>query len=73
MGPFYMFLFGITLVPLSEELFRSTLDLLGPFYVDDAAFDGPAERSARLRTLLLNKGLMRVYFPELAKSLFICD
>ena len=37
-----MVLYGITLVPLAEELRSADLGLLFPFYADDAAFDGLA-------------------------------
>ena len=39
-------LYGITLVPLSEELRVSYLVLLSPFYVDNATFNGSAQWSA---------------------------
>ena len=38
--PISMILYGITLVPLTEELRAADLGLLSPFYVDDAAFEG---------------------------------
>ena len=46
---------------------------MAPIYADDAAFNGPEERSARLLTLLLERGPVQGYFPEMAKLLFICD
>ena len=48
-------------------------DLLAPLYADYAVFNGPAETSASLMTLLLEEGTERGYLPEPAKSLFICD
>ena len=68
-----MVLYGITLVPLSEELRAADPGLLFPFYADDAAFDGSAQQSAQLLKLLMKRGPDRGYFPELAKSLFILD
>ena len=44
--PLSMVLYGITLVPLSEELRAADSGLLSPFYADDAAFDGLARGSA---------------------------
>ena len=43
-----MVLYGITLVPLAQELRAADSGLLSPFYVDDVAFDGSARRSAQL-------------------------
>ena len=40
--PLLMVLYGITLVPLAEELKGADLGLLSPFYTDDSAFDGLA-------------------------------
>ena len=68
-----MALYGITLVPLAEELRAADPGLLSPFYADDAAFDGSTRRSAQLLKLLMKRGPERGYFPEPAKSLFILD
>ena len=68
-----MVLYGIALVPLVEDLRAADPGLLSPFYADDAAFDVPARRSAHLLKLLMKRGPDQVYFPELAKSLFILD
>ena len=38
--PISMVFYGITLVPLAEELRAADPGLLSPFYADDAAFDG---------------------------------
>ena len=40
--PLSMVLYGITFVPLAEELRAADPGLLSPFYVDDAAFGGLA-------------------------------
>ena len=40
--PLSMVLFGITLVPLAEELRDADTTLLSPFYANDASFDGLA-------------------------------
>ena len=68
-----MVLYGITLVPLSEELRGAEPGLLSTFYTDDAAFDGLARQSAHLLKLLMKKGPDRDYFPEPSKSPFTFD
>ena len=72
-GPLSMVLYGITLVPLVEELQAADPGLLSPFYADDAVFDGLARRSSQLLKLLIKRGTDQGYFPEPAKSLFISD
>ena len=69
----YMVLYGITLVLLAEELRAEVSDLLAPFYADDATCDRPEDMRARMMKLLLERKTARVYLPEPAKSLFICD
>ena len=71
--PLFMVLYVITLVPPAEELRAADPGLLSPFYADDAAFDGLAQRRAQLLKLLMKRGPDRGYFPELAKSLLISD
>ena len=66
-------LYGITLVPLGEELRAADLGLILPFYANDAAFDGSAGQSVQLLKLLMKRGPYWVYFPKPAKSLFISD
>ena len=68
-----MVLYGITLVPLAEDLRAADPGLLSPFYADDAAFDGSARRSAQLLNVLMKRGPDRGYFPYPDKSLFISD
>ena len=68
-----MVLYGITLVPLAEDLRAVDLGLLSPFYADDAAFDRSARRSAQILKLLMKRGPDQEYFLETAKSLFILD
>ena len=68
-----MVLYGITLIPLVEDLRAADPGLLSPFYADDAAFDGSARCSAQLLKMLMKRGLDQRYFPESAKSLFISD
>ena len=68
-----MFLYGITLAPLEEELRAEAPKFMAPLYADNAIFGGPAERSARLMTHILERVMVRGYFPEPPKSLFICN
>ena len=71
--PIFMVLYGITLVPLAEDLRVADPGLPSPFYMDDAAFDGSAQRITELLKLLIKRGPDRVYFPKPAKYLFILD
>ena len=71
--PLSMVLHMITLIHLAEELQSADLGLLSQFYANNAAFDGPEQRSAQLIKLLMRRGPERGYFPEPAKSLFISD
>ena len=68
-----MVLYGITLVPLEEELQAADPELFYPFYADDADFDGSVQRSAQLLKLLMKSGTDQGYFPDLDKSLFVSD
>ena len=71
--PLSMVLYGITFVPLAEELQAADPGLLSPFYADDATFNGSAQRIALQLNMLMKRGPDRGYFPEPAKSLFISD
>ena len=68
-----MVLYRIALNPLAKELRVADLGLLSPFYADDVVFDGLAQHSAQLLKMLMNRGLDRGYFPDLAKSIFMLD
>ena len=68
-----MVLYGITLIHLEEEHRAADPGLLSPFYTNDAAFDGLAQRSTQLLKLLMKRGTDREYFPEPSKSFFILD
>ena len=52
-----MFLYGINLVPLAEELRDVDPTLLSPFYSNDAEFYRLARRSAAQLSLLMYQGL----------------
>ena len=68
-----MVIYGITLVPLAEELRAVAPDLPITAYAYDAVLDGLSERSTSLMRLLLERWPTRGYFPELDNSIFICD
>ena len=60
-----MVLYGITLIPLDEELRVVDLGLLSPFYADDAAFNGSEQQIAQLLNLLMKRGSNQGYLPDL--------
>ena len=66
-------LYKITLVPLAAEIRAADSWILSPFYADDAVFDESAIRSAQLLKLLMERGPVRGYFPEPARSIFFLD
>ena len=59
-----MVLYRITPLPLAEELQSADVEILTSFYVDDAAFDGSAQRSAHLLNMLMEKGRTRGIYPS---------
>ena len=65
--PLSMVFYGITFVPLAEDLRTADLGLLSPFYADDASFDGSARRSVQILKLLMKRGADRGYFPDPAQ------
>ena len=58
-----MVLYGITLVPLVEDLRAAYPGLLSLFYTDDGAFDGSARRITHLLKLLMKRGDGPGIFP----------
>ena len=68
-----MVLYGITLIPLAEEVRAADPGLLFSFFADYATFDGSARRIAQLLKLYMKREPDRGYFPKPAKSLFISD
>ena len=68
-----MVLYGITLVPMYEELRAADTGLLSPFYADDSVFDGLARQNVQLLKLLMERGEDQGYFPNPDKSFFISD
>ena len=68
-----MVFYGITLVPLAEEIRAADRGILSPFYVDDTVFDGSSLQSAQVLKLLMKRGPDWGYSPDPDKSLFILD
>ena len=68
-----MVLYGITLVPLTEDLRDEDPNILSPFYADDETLDGLVRRNAAQLILLMEWGPDRGYFSDPEKSLFIAD
>ena len=66
-----MVLYGISLVPLAEELWASDPGILYPFFADDAVLYGLERCRAQLFKLLLDRGPEMWYFPDPYKLLFI--
>ena len=62
-----MVLYGITLVPLTEELQMSDPVLLAPLYANNELLYGSARHSAQLLYLLLEWVGKRGYFPDPSK------
>ena len=53
--PLSMVLYGVTLVPIVEELRDADPTLLSPFYANDASFDRLVRRSAAQLRLLMDQ------------------
>ena len=68
-----MVLYGITLVPLAEELWANEPGILTPIYMYDTALDESARRRSQILSLIMEMGPDRRYLPKPAKSLFITD
>ena len=66
-------LYGITLVPIAEELRAADPGFLSSLYADDAAFNSLAQQSAHLLNIFMKWRLYRGYLPEPAKFLLILD
>ena len=69
--PLLMFLNGITLFLLSEELRAIDPALMVPFYLDNTSFYGLVQNIVHLLTLLLEQGSDMEYFPDPSKFLFV--
>eukprot|EP00957_Ditylum_brightwellii_P044679 3387409-Ditylum_brightwellii.AAC.1 len=71
--PQSMVTYGITLVPLAEQIRAADAEVMVPFYADNITLDGPVGRNACQLKLLMEHGPDRGYFPEPDKSIHVCD
>ena len=62
--PILMVLYGITLIPLEEDLRSKDPGFLSPLYADNAAFDGSARGSAQFLKLLMDGRPNLGYLPK---------
>jgi hypothetical protein len=67
-----MVLYGLALVPLAATLRAAHPAVRQAWYADDSALKGRARDIAAAMTLLARLGPERGYFPEPAKSIYIC-
>ena len=67
-----MALYGVALLPLAELLREAQPAVMQPWYADDAAMMGFAERVAACFELLIRVGPHFGYHPEPEKSYVIC-
>ena len=68
-----MVLYGITLVPLVEELQAADLDLPSPFYVYDMSSDWSVRSTSQTLRIVMCKDPEKGYFSKPDKSMFIVD
>ena len=68
-----MVIYGITLVPLVEDLQAVDPGILTPFYTEDTVFDGLVRCSTQLLNIILERVPKRGYFPNTAKLRFIAE
>ena len=68
-----MVLYGITLLPLREDIIDTCPNLLSPFYADDTVFHRSARHNAAQLHLVMDGGTDQVYLPKPAKYLFIAE
>eukprot|EP00957_Ditylum_brightwellii_P183965 14013249-Ditylum_brightwellii.AAC.1 len=54
--PQAMVTYGITLVPLAEQIQAANAEVMAPFYANDIALDGPVGRNAHQLKLLMEHG-----------------
>jgi hypothetical protein len=71
--PLSMVLYGLALVPLAATLRKEHPTVVQAWYADDSVLQGRVSRVAAAMTLLQRLGPERGYFPEPAKSIFICS
>eukprot|EP00957_Ditylum_brightwellii_P043932 3333101-Ditylum_brightwellii.AAC.1 len=69
--PTSMIGYGITLVPLAEQVTALEKEVITPFYADNECVDGPVRCNARIVKVLVERGPDSGYFPEPEKS-YMC-
>ena len=67
-----MVLYGVALLPLIKHMRAEDRSVLQPWYADDAAMQGRAQRQAKLLRRLSALGPAHGYFPEPKKSIYVC-
>ena len=70
--PLSMALYGIALLPLAELLQEQFKDVMQPWYADDAAMQGAADKVTDTMVSLIKSGQQFGYHPEPEKSFVIC-
>eukprot|EP00957_Ditylum_brightwellii_P138149 10531197-Ditylum_brightwellii.AAC.2 len=68
-----MVVYGVALLPLVEITRTTDKGVLAPFYADNVALDGPADRNAQLLDILVKHGPNFGYFPEPEKIIHVCN
>jgi hypothetical protein len=68
-----MVLYGLALVPLASTLRQAHPEVVQAWYADDGQLQGRSSRVAAAMIDLQRLGPERGYFPEPAKSIFICN
>jgi hypothetical protein len=71
--PLSMILYGLALVPLAYTRRQAHPELVHAWYADDGQLQGRASKVAQAMHHLQRLGPERGYFPEPAKSIFVCD
>ena len=69
---FGMFLYGIGLLPLCEQMRAQVPESLQTWFADDGAATGEAVHGARCLDFLVREGPKYGYYPEPEKSWYIC-
>ena len=67
-----MLIYGVGLLPLSEELARAFPEIVNLWFADDEANVGSASQNAQCLAFLVEHGPIYGYFPKPEKSLHVC-
>eukprot|EP00957_Ditylum_brightwellii_P105953 8081667-Ditylum_brightwellii.AAC.1 len=71
--PISMVVYGVALLLLAEITRAADKGVLAPFYANNVALDGPADRNAQLLCILVKHGPDFGYFKEPEKSIHVCN